>query len=102
MLLVTRIARTLALVLLLVGGGASLGRAQAAQTPQGPTTTAAQEEYVPIDQLPDSEKLPAAPYLITAYVVVWGVLLVYVLSLWRRLGRVEVDLREARRASGVR
>ena len=57
---------------------------------------------MPIDQLPESEKLPAAPFLISAYVVVWGALLVYVLTLWRRLGRVEAELREARRDVGAR
>jgi CcmD family protein len=102
MVLVTRIARTLALALFLFGGGASITNAQPTQTPQGPVTTAAQDEYVPIDQLPESEKLPAAPFLIAAYVVVWAALLVYVLSLWRRLGRVEADLRDARRTSGAR
>jgi CcmD family protein len=101
MSLVHRIARTFTLMLLLLG---SVGPLAGAQTPQSqpPTTTAAQDEYVPIDQLPDSEKLPAAPYLIAAYIVVWGVLLVYVLTLWRRLGRVETDLREARRVTGGR
>jgi hypothetical protein len=94
-----RIARTVVLLLLLVGTAATAARAQAAQAaPQAPATTAAQDEYVPIDQLPDSEKLPAAPFLIGAYVVVWGALLLYVLMLWRRLGRVEADLRDARRA----
>ena len=102
MLLATRIARIVALVLLLAGVGASPATAQATQAPQAPATTAAQDEYVPIDQLPDNDKLPAAPYLIAAYVIVWGAMLIYVLSLWRRLGRVEADLREARRASGVR
>lgn len=102
MVLVTRIVRTLALALFLVGGGAQGAHAQPTQTPHGPVTTAAQEEYVPIDQLPESEKLPAAPFLIAAYVVVWAALLVYVLSLWRRLGRVEADLRDARRSPGAR
>ena len=96
-----RMARILALLLLLVGSGAPMAHAQVAQA-QAPATTAAQDEYVPIDQLPESEKLPAAPFLIGAYVVVWGVLLIYVLSLWRRLGRVEADLREARRGAGGR
>lgn len=102
MSLVNRIARTAALLLLLIGAGSTAARAQSAQTPPGPPTTAAQEEYVPIDQLPESEKLPAAPYLIAAYVVVWGALLVYVLTLWRRIGRVEAELREAQRVAGSR
>ena len=97
-----RIARTLALLLLLVTAGAPMARAQATQAPQPPPTTAAQDEYVPIDQLPESEKLPAAPFLIGAYVVVWGALLIYVLMLWRRLGRVEAELRQAQRMAGGR
>ncbi len=101
MSIVIRIARTFALLLVLLGSGMATGLAQ---TPPADSrqTTAAQDEYVPIDQLPDSEKLPAAPFLIAAYVIVWGVLLVYVLSLWRRLGRVEAELREARRAIAPR
>ena len=101
MSLVHRIARTFTLMLLLLGSVGPLARAQAPPS-QPPTTTAAQDEYVPIDQLPNSEKLPAAPYLIAAYIVVWGALLVYVLALWRRLGRVETELREARRVTGGR
>ena len=101
MFLVTRLARILALVLCLTGPGASLLQAQTTASPQ-PPVTAAQEEYVPIDELPDSEKMPAAPFLIAAYIVVWSVLLIYVLSLWRRLSRVEADLREARRTFGAR
>jgi CcmD family protein len=97
-----RIARTGALLLLLVAAGAPGARAQATQAPQAPATTAAQDEYVPIDQLPDSEKLPAAPFLIGAYVVVWGALLLYVLMLWRRLGRVEAEVRQAQRMAGGR
>ena len=36
-----------------------------------------QNEYVPIDQLPPQETMPAAPLLIGAYVVVWLGLMVY-------------------------
>ncbi len=104
MSIVTRMARTLVFTLVLLGSGAAAMHAQSVQTApdEARQTTAAQDEYVPIDQLPDSEKLPAAPFLISAYVIVWGVLLVYVLSLWRRLGRVEAELREARRAVDAR
>ena len=97
MTFVTRIARTLVLVLALAGSNAHAARAQAPPA-QGPTTTAAQDEYIPIDQLPENEKLPAAPFLIAAYAVAWGAVLIYLLMLWRRLGRVEADLRDARRA----
>lgn len=101
--LVTRIARSLALACaLFVGAGARPALAQATETPHGKMTTSAQEEYVPIDQLPENEKFPAAPFLIAAYAVAWGAILIYLLMLWRRLGRVEADLAEARRLSGVK
>ncbi|MGV3518955.1 CcmD family protein [Luteitalea sp.] len=89
----------IALLLVLWTAGSSAVRAQDAQAPP---TSAAQDEYVPIDQLPESEKLPAAPYLIAAYSVAWGAILIYVWMLWRRLGQVEAELREARRSAGGR
>jgi CcmD family protein len=50
------------------------------------------------------ESLPAGPLLYTAYAIVWLVLIGYVFMLWRRLDRVERELREvsARIASGKR
>lgn len=101
MSLLKRSVPTLLLLLLLVPIGAP-ALAQATQAPQGPATTAAQEEYLPIDQLPESEKLPAAPFLVAAYIVVWGALLIYVLLLWRRLARVEAELRQAQRLAAGR
>ena len=38
------------------------------------------------------ESLPAAPLVYTAYAIVWVGLVLYVFTLWRRLGRVERDL----------
>ncbi len=66
-----------------------------APTPAAPPTssTAAQDEFVPISELPADEKLPAAPLLITAYAVVWIVLAVYVWTLWRRFLRAEQDIK---------
>ncbi|MGE3841320.1 MAG: CcmD family protein [Vicinamibacterales bacterium] len=51
-----------------------------------------QDEFVPVDELPAQESLPAAPLLIAAYAFVWVVVLVYLFSIWRRLGRVERDM----------
>ena len=50
------------------------------------------------------ESLPAGPLLYTAYAIVWLVLIGYVFLLWRRLDRVEKELREvaARIGSGKR
>ena len=62
-----------------------------------PPTTAAQEGFVPVDQLPPDEVVPAAPLLIAAYAVAWVAVLLYLWSIWRRLGRVERDIGEVNR-----
>jgi CcmD family protein len=59
---------------------------------QQPPRPAAQDEFVPVSELPAHEQLPAAPLLIAAYAFVWVALLVYVFMLWRRLGKVEREL----------
>ena len=53
---------------------------------------AATDEFVPIDQLPPQDQLPAAPLLIAAYSFVVVALFTYVLSLSRRLGRVQREM----------
>ncbi len=52
-----------------------------------------QTEFVPIDQLPPGEQLPAAPLLIAAYVVVWLAAMFYLWSIWRRINKVEAEMR---------
>jgi CcmD family protein len=74
--------RWCAVVLLLV----SWGIIAAAQPPQP------KGEYVPVDQLPPTESMPAAPLLITAYAFVMIVLFVYVFSVARRLSTVQQEL----------
>ena len=61
--------------------------------PQPSTPAPAQDEFVPIRELPAAEQLPAAPLLIAAYAVVWIVLAVYVWTLWTRFWRAEQDLK---------
>jgi CcmD family protein len=61
-----------------------------------------QGEFVPISQLPAGDKLPAAPLLIAAYAFVWVALLVYLWSIWRRLGKVETELHALERRSATR
>jgi len=58
---------------------------------------AGQTEFVPISQLPPAEQLPAAPLLVAAYAFVWLGLMVYMWSIWRRLGKVEADMRALER-----
>jgi CcmD family protein len=53
-----------------------------------------QSEFVPVDQLPATEQLPAAPLLIGAYIFVWVALMAYIWSIWRRLAKVERDISE--------
>jgi CcmD family protein len=54
------------------------------------------DEFVPVSELPPNEQLPAAPLLVAAYAVAWVAVLAYVWSLWRRLGRVQQELRAVR------
>ncbi|HEX7084858.1 MAG TPA: CcmD family protein [Vicinamibacterales bacterium] len=59
---------------------------------------AAQDEYVPLSEIPPGEQLPAQPLLFAAYGFVWVAVLVYVWLLWRRLGAVQRDLETLRHA----
>jgi hypothetical protein len=61
----------------------------------------AQEGFVPVDQLPGAEEMPAAPLVAAAYAVAWGAVLIYLLSIWKRLGTVERELADvAKRIEG--
>ena len=79
----------------------------AAQEPQPqpqPAPPAAPDEFVPISQRPAQDQLPAAPLLVTAYAFVWVALFGYLVSVGRRLSKVqrEVDRLEADIAKGSR
>ena len=56
--------------------------------------SAGQGGFVPIDQLPAPESFPAAPLVIAAYSFAWLAVLFYVFSVWRRINRLETELRE--------
>jgi CcmD family protein len=49
--------------------------------------------WVPITELPPSQQLPAAPFLVAAYAFIWVALMAYLWSIWRRLGKVEQEMR---------
>jgi CcmD family protein len=51
-----------------------------------------QDEFVPLDQLPAQDQLPAAPLLIAAYSFVALALFTYMVSISRRLGRVQNEI----------
>jgi CcmD family protein len=83
-------------LIVLMGSGAPLAAA-AAQPPDQ------QGEFIPLDQLPPQDQLPAAPLLIGAYVFVPVVLFLYLISLSRRMSsvqreveRLEADIRRSR------
>jgi CcmD family protein len=73
-------------------GGVSLGSVATAHAAAQPAQPAARDEFVPLKDIPPEDQLPAAPLVIAAYGVAWLVIVVYVWSLWRRLGRVEGEL----------
>jgi CcmD family protein len=54
---------------------------------------AGQTEFVPVDSVPLSDQLPAAPLLVTAYAFVWIAVMVYLWTIWRRLNKVEDEMR---------
>ena len=84
MMRVFRVAAAAILALLVVSAPA----VQAAQQPPPQQ----QDEFVPIDQLPPQDQLPAAPLLIGAYSFVALALFAYMISLSRRLGRVQREI----------
>jgi CcmD family protein len=57
------------------------------------TAPPGQSEYVPIKDLPPTDQMPAAPLLIAAYAFVWVAVLVYLWTIWRRLAKVEAEMR---------
>ena len=59
--------------------------------------TPAQEGFVPVDQLPGQEELPAAPLVAAAYAVAWVAVLIYLFSIWKRLAAVEREMADVAR-----
>jgi CcmD family protein len=52
----------------------------------------AQSEFEPVTEIPASEQMPSAPLVIAAYAFVWLAFVVYVWTMWRKLGKVEQEL----------
>ena len=85
--------RPIVLALFVLAGAGAPAIATAQQQPP----KAAQDEFVPIDQLPPGDQLPAARFLIIAYAVAWVLVAGYLFSIWRRLGRVEQEIADVSR-----
>jgi CcmD family protein len=89
--------RPIVLALLVLAGAASPALVAGQQQPP---PKPAQDEFVPIDQLPPGDQLPAARFLIIAYAVAWVLVAVYLFSIWQRLGRVEREIADVTRRIG--
>jgi CcmD family protein len=63
---------------------------------------APQSEFVPIDKLPPSEQLSSAPLLVAAYAFVWVAVMFYLWTIWRRLNKVEAEMRALEQRSRVK
>ena len=70
--------------------------ALAAQPPQVPP---GQEEFVPLDQIPPEEQIPAFTLVAAAYALVWVLLIGYVWSVAKRLQKVEQEVSTLTRRS---
>jgi CcmD family protein len=71
----------------------------AAATLAAQTVPPGQEGFrpaTPEDLAAGQEHLPATPLVFGAYAIVWLVLVIYVLSLWRRIARAEREVAEVR------
>ena len=84
-----RLVRAFLVAALMLGVPALVDAQQ--QPPKAP------EGFVPVDQLPGQEELPATPLLAAAYGVAWLAVLIYVFSIWKRLNTVERELADVAR-----
>ena len=81
--------------------GACVVSAQEPQPPPAsqsrPAPPAAQDEFVPMAELPPDEQLPAVPLVFIAYGLIWLGVLVYVMTIWRRQTAVQKELEALKR-----
>jgi len=54
---------------------------------------AGQNQFVPASSVPPTDQLQAAPLLIAAYAFVWVAACFYLWTIWRRLNKVETEMR---------
>ena len=52
-----------------------------------------QSEFVPAKDLPPAETIRAASLLVTAYAIIWLLVMFYLWTIWRRLNKVETEMR---------
>ena len=81
-----------ALVLLACLRAAASQQPSTAPAAQPSAPQAAQNEFVPVKDLPPAEQMPAGPLVLGAYGFMWAAVLVYVFLLARRLQTVQKDI----------
>jgi len=82
-----RVVRRLLVILLLASASGAAPTLSAQEPPSEP-----QGAFVPAESLPQRERIPAAPLLVSAYGFVMLVLFGYVISVSRRLTAVRNDI----------
>jgi hypothetical protein len=60
-------------------------------------TQPAQTEFVPLDHLPPNEQMPGGVFVVLGYSFIWIAAMVYLWSIWRRIARVEDEIRTLQR-----
>ena len=53
--------------------------------------------FVPVDSIPRAEQIPAAPLLIGSYAFFLALMMFYLWTIWRRIGRVEKEMHDLER-----
>lgn len=87
---------------LVLGLGLAVGAGVAGLDAAQPPTTAAQDGFVPMDDVPPEDQMPAAPLVAAAYAAVWAIAVGYLWTLWQRLGAVEAEIADVNRRIGAR
>jgi hypothetical protein len=62
---------------------------------------AAQDGFVPVTGVPVSEQVPAAPLVVGAYAFFLLLMMFYLWTIWRRIGKVEADMQALERRQGA-
>ena len=74
--------------------------ALALQTPAG-QAPAGQDGFVPASSLPPGQQVPAAPLLVGSYAFFLVLMMFYLWTIWRRIGKVEKDMHDLERRQGA-
>jgi hypothetical protein len=59
-----------------------------------------QGEFVPFTGVPPEQQIPAAPLVIGAYAFFLLLMMFYLWTIWRRIGKVEAEMRALERRTG--